>query len=98
MDADGTAGKRPSNQGPDSLNAEKPLKIDLPFEEAVRRAMRAGKPNEALKPRDARRGVGRRGRMADDPKLMFTRVRCDGPNSRDTPNASVLRAAIPAAG
>lgn len=59
MDAS-AGGGRPRNQGPHGPNAEKPLKIDLPFEEAVRRAMRAGKPSEAPKPRNGRQG-GRKG-------------------------------------
>lgn len=52
MSKDEVARAHPRNQGPDGPNAEKPLKIDLPFEEAVRRAMRAGKPSEAPEPRN----------------------------------------------
>jgi hypothetical protein len=35
------SGGRPKNQGPDGPNNVKPLKIDLPSEEAVKRFMRA---------------------------------------------------------
>lgn len=53
---------KPGNKGPDGSNAEKPLKIDLPFEEAGRRAMRAGKPSEAP-------NRGMRGRRANGSRL-----------------------------
>lgn len=52
---------RPRNQGPDGPNAEKPLKIDLPFEEAVKRAMRAGKPTINLPRGTGGRRAGRAG-------------------------------------
>lgn len=51
---------RPRNQGPNGPNAEKPLKVDLPFEDAVRRAMRAGKPTEKPGPAKGRE-TGRKG-------------------------------------
>lgn len=49
---------QPRNQGPDGPNAEKPLKVDLPFEEAVRRAMKAGKPTEKPGPAKGRETGG----------------------------------------
>lgn len=45
--SDEAARVRPRNQGPDGPNAEKPSKIDLSFEEAVRRAMRTGQAHRA---------------------------------------------------
>ena len=50
----------PKNQGPDGPNAEKHFKVDLTFEDAVRRAMKAGKPSEPPKPRNGQQG-GRKG-------------------------------------
>lgn len=55
---------RPRNQGPDGPNAEKHLKVDLPFEDAVRRAMRAGKPSEPPKPGKERHTGGKGQRSA----------------------------------
>jgi hypothetical protein len=63
-DADGEVGSRrpppndkPRNQGPDGPNGAKPLKIDLPFEEAVRRFMKAPPiPKEVRTKRERRQG------------------------------------------
>jgi hypothetical protein len=51
--------RRPKTQGPNGPNAEQPLKIDLPFEEAVKRVLRAGKPAEPPKRRDGREPGGK---------------------------------------